>query len=352
MAGAIKLDTCAGRCCGVVAGMIRRLLLSLLVCAVPAWACSVPVFRYALEHWKPDAFEAVVTSREPLGAEALRALEKSGANLAVRTVVDATALDPRVSIRFPRTQAELWSGALAGVEQVLDSPARREIVKRIGEGQSAVWVLLESGDPARDDATAKAIEERLDYLASTLALPKLEAQDIAKGLVSIAQEDLRLEFSTLRVSRDDAAERVFIAMLLGLERGLAESREPMVFPVFGRGRALYALVGEGIKRETIDRAATFLIGKCSCEVKEQNPGADLLLVADWDAAVKAKAAPLPDLPTLAELAQTAPETVTISGETTPKPAERSTFSAPDAVVIGVALLLLALGSYGVRFWRK
>ena len=55
-------------------------------------------------------------------------------------------------------------------------------------------------------------------------------------------------------------------------------------------------MGDGIKRETIDRAATFLIGKCSCEVKEKNPGADLLLAADWDAAVKVKSAPPPDLP--------------------------------------------------------
>ena len=53
-----------------------------------------------------------------------------------------------------------------------------------------------------------------------------------------------------------------------------------MIPVFGQGRALYALVGDGIKHETIDRAATFLIGKCSCEVREQNPGFDLLLASE------------------------------------------------------------------------
>ncbi len=323
-----------------------RLLLSLLACAVPAWACSVPVFRYALEHWKPDAFEAVVTHRGTLTAEALRSLEESGANLAVRTVVDATAQEPRVSIRFPRTKAELWSGALGEVAPVLDSPARSEIAKRIGEGQSAVWVVLESGDRARDDAAASAIDERLEYLAATLELPRLEAQDIANGLVSVAQEDLRLEFSTLRLSRGDVKEKIFVAMLLGAERGLADSREPMVFPVFGRGRALYALVGDGIRSETIDRAATFLIGKCSCQVKEENPGADLLIAADWEAAVKARSAPLPDLPTLAEIAKSAPVAVTISGDVataTSKAAEP--WWRNVAVILGIFALIFAIKSF-------
>jgi hypothetical protein len=55
----------------------------------------------------------------------------------------------------------------------------------------------------------------------------------------------------------------------------------MVFPVFGRGRALFPLVGAGITPKNIRDAAEFLAGPCSCEVKEQNPGFDLLLKADW-----------------------------------------------------------------------
>lgn len=322
--------------------MPRRFLLSLLVCAASAWACSVPVFRYALEHWDADPFEAVVTSREPLDPEALRTLEESGANLKVRTIVSAEAQEPRVSVRFPHRETELWSGALAEVKQVLESPARAEIAKRLGEGESAVWVLLESGDKTRDDAALATLEERLAYLSTTLQLPKLEAQDIANGLVSVAQEDLRLAFSTLRVRRDDAAERVFVQMLLATERDLAQVREPIAFPVFGRGRALYALVGEGIKRETIDRAATFLIGKCSCEVKEKNPGADLLLAANWDAAVKAKSAPPPDLPTLAEIAKAAPVSVTISGAESVQPSKSGKVTTSDYVAVGIGAALIAV----------
>jgi len=339
-----KLHTYMAAARGVLGVMLRRLLLSLSVCAATAWACSVPVFRYALEHWEADAFEAVVTRGAELSEveqSALKSLEESSANLRVRTVVSADAREPRVSVRFPREGAELWSGSLAEAKEVLHSPAREEIVKRLGEGESAVWVLLESGDRAKDAAAFETIEKRLEYLAGTLELPKLEAQDIANGLVSVAQEDLRLAFSTLRVRRDDAAERLFVRMLLATERDLAPVREPIVFPVFGRGRALYALVGDGIKRETIDRAATFLIGKCSCEVKEKNPGADLLLAADWDAAVKVKSAPPPDLPTLAEIAKAAPVAVTITGDVQPRASKPGGLTKTDYAAAAAGVLLIA-----------
>ena len=56
----------------------------------------------------------------------------------------------------------------------------------------------------------------------------------------------------------------------------------MAFPVIGRGRVLYALVGKGIFRDTIAMASRFVVGPCSCQVKDQNPGFDLLLAVDWD----------------------------------------------------------------------
>jgi hypothetical protein len=72
-----------------------------------------------------------------------------------------------------------------------------------------------------------------------------------------------------------------VRQLLGSEPDLAGLSEPMAFPVFGRGRVLYALVGAGITAENVRKAAEFLGGDCSCTVKRDNPGTDLLLIADW-----------------------------------------------------------------------
>lgn len=342
-----------------------------LIAVRPAWSCSVPVFRYALEHWAADPFQVTVFHRGVLTEEqkawvaALQSEAADGKANAVLRIINldqATAAPPDVLalwqrqhtqtlpwliVRFPSSSgisANAFSGPLRqeSVTNLLDSPARREIRERLTDGQSAVWAFLDSGDKAKDDAVAALVEARLNYLTGVLALPKLDEQDIANGLVSIAEDELRLEFSLLRVSRHDPAEHAFVQMLVHTEPDLASVTEPMVFPVFGRGRALYALVGAGIRHETVDQAATFLIGKCSCQVKEQNPGVDLLLAANWEQVVKASPLLDRDLPTLAEISRAAPVMVTIeasqAAQTSPEPQSLWLWLIVGAIVGAAAII--------------
>lgn len=358
------------------------LLLGAIFAACAGRACSVPVFRYALEHWPADPYQAFIFHRGPLTAEQealAHDLSTDGlagqlhANLWPKTVnlgADpppellelaraAGAGDvPWLVVRTPRsakTGATILSGPLTAeaVHQLLESPARKEIVERLSLGQTAVWLLLESGDREKDTAAAQLLDARLADLTSRLTLPKLDPSDIVNGLVSVGQEDLRLEFSTLRIARDDAAEQPFIRTLLGTEADLKDAHEPIAIPVFGRGRALYAFVGAGIKHETIDQAASFLISKCSCQVKELNPGADLLLAADWDGLLKSHASAMPDLPTLAELSKSAPVTVTMTAAETKLPRETNGASTPARyrklyLVSGAVVALLVAGMLLLR----
>ena len=340
----------------------------------------MPVFRYALEKWAADDYQAIVFHRGPLTAAQqalMQPLEGEGlpgqlpANVSLQTVDLAQNPDPALLaewqklgsdtlpaliLKYPqksRLSDQLFAGPLtaAAVQQVLDSPARREIIRRIAQGQSVVWVLLETGDATRDEAAAKLAAQRLDYLTTVLKLPTIEAQDIASGLVSVPKDGLKLAFSVLRMNRKDAAESVFARMLLHSEPDLRDLQEPMLFPVFGRGRALYALAGKGINHETLDEAATFLTGKCSCEVKELNPGVDLLLTADWDGLIKAqsdgdRAAMLQQQATAAAAAA-APETVTITGGPAPASAPTQLPLVPAAAGALAALLLA-----GFFWWRR
>lgn len=61
------------------------------------------------------------------------------------------------------SEKPIWSAPMseANVRVMLDSPVRRELMKRLLAGQSAVWLLIESGNAAKDDAAAKVIEEGL-----------------------------------------------------------------------------------------------------------------------------------------------------------------------------------------------
>jgi len=200
------------------------------------------------------------------------------------------AAAPWMVLRYPMVGASAptaWAGPVSpeAIAGLFDSPTRREIAGRIISGQSAVWVLLESGDVAADEEAAELLKTELARLQVEIALP----DPIEGNEYDAADEwpdDLRIEFSMLRLRRDDPAERVLVAMLLRSEPGLAELTEPMALPVFARGRVLYALVGGGIEPRNIAEASEYVTGACSCEAKRDNPGTDLLTAADWDAAVK------------------------------------------------------------------
>ena len=355
---------------------MRRILIGLLALAVThgaARACSVPVFRYALEHWEADPYRLLLFHRgaltkaqqKLLAADPLANLrvtpvnldeEKDPALLQLARESGDGAL-PRLALQFPRAsgiEKPITGDFLqpAGLASIVDSPARTEIARRLSEGETAVWLFLESGDKARDDAAADLVAKRLEYLSGVMNLPELDQQDIVKGLVSIAEEDLRLAFSVLRVSRQDAAEAALVQMLLGTEPDLRELAHPMVFPVFGRGRVLYALVGAGIRHEMIDEAAQFLIGKCSCQVKEQNPGVDLLMRADWPRIIQATSEAAPALPTLAQIAPVEPVTVTTSAPPQDQAGARSSRHPLWllAILYGVSPLFSAVAI--LLLWRR
>jgi len=296
--------------------MNRINIVCLAICAVflmlpgePVSACDVPVFRYAMERWHVDAYEIVVFHEGPLNTEDTSTVSwllqhsyehNPSANFLV-TVVDLSAemddsmhalwesLDspglPLLVVRQPESgmyRGSVWSGSLSmdATRKIVDSPARQEIAKRLAGGEAAVFVLVTGGNPSHDNEAAKFVREQLSTAEDELTLSPqfLKRTDLEKLGASPTPG-----FSLIRLSRDDPAEEVFVDMLMYSEPGLFEYQEdPLVFPVFGRGRALYALAGRGITRDNIYAACEVTIGPCSCTVKDGNPGVDMLIVADWN----------------------------------------------------------------------
>lgn len=246
----------------------------------PALPCSVPVFRYALDRWAPDRFRLEVPATT---ASPQRLLDSLGAganpNLdVVRDAAGADAADARLF--FPHIDdTPLWSGKVdeATLKSLVSSPARTEIAKRITGGDTAVWVVV-GNDSAE---TVAALQKRLSYLEKAIALPKIDPNDPTSKLGP--GPALAVKFSVIAIRRDDAAEVQFLPGLLGPKRDRLPLDEPILIPVFGRGRALGAWPSSKMDEAQISEAMEFLCGACSCEVKAMNPGWDLLMDADWEA---------------------------------------------------------------------
>jgi hypothetical protein len=330
-----KSATIAGNMTGLALALAGAAMLFSL--SAPVGACDVPVFRYALERWPAEPFNVLVFHRGELTGEqkavtdwlAARADDANRPCNVTVTLVDvpaAGANDPNMAMSdsvaavwegqkdkpLPRMVAcfpsppdmplVAWSGDLSAgaARSLVDSPARRKVVEAIGKGDSAVWVLVDCGDKAKDAAALTLLDKQLARLAKEIALPAAEDPDSADVAAADGGPPVWIGFSVVRVSRDDTAEAAFVEMLMSTEADLAKDAagEPTVFAIFGQGRTMPALVGKGINKDNLEEYATFLCGPCSCEAKSQNPGLDLLFAADWYAPLRGMpqvTAPLPDV---------------------------------------------------------
>ena len=295
----------------------------------PASACSIPVFRYALENWQPDPYVAYVLHSGELTAEqqelieTLRSQDREGdtsANLIVDTInldaepgefatqlrkENASLTLPSIVVQTPEKRTApvtVFAGDFSpiNVARLISSPMRTDIKDRLLNGDSVVWVYLECGIQEKDDEAFSMLTQELSRLQDELKLPEIQEEDLAD--LATSPESLSIRFSAVRLSRDDAQETALRDMLLHVEPDLLDDdyiSQPMAFPIFGRGRALYALVGDGVAPDLISEACQFLTGACQCTVKAENPGVDILMQVDWDLFIQPTEAIDDSLPPLA-----------------------------------------------------
>ncbi len=274
-------------------------------------SCPIPVYRYALEFWDADPYSIEVfykNSLAPHEEELVKFLREAStdsertANLELRNINTEGNIDdltrsyinnisppefPWVVLRYPRLSGinkVIWSGPLnlENVSLLINSPARESIATKLVQDVTAVWVMLESGNRNKDRDAFDLLNNELRRLEQTLVLPDLELwwnssrDDPEANMPTI-------NFDIVRVSRDDPKEHYLVKMLLNSEDDLRKfESEPIVFPVYGRGIALWAIVGRGINEWNIREAAEFLVGPCSCQAKLLNPGIDMLMSMNWD----------------------------------------------------------------------
>lgn len=257
-------------------------------------ACENPVYQYAIQRWKATPYELLLfeppqggrSSEFDLLKEQLlvRSAERAGeTNFHIVTSAEVTdalwqklgePTRPSMAIALPLDrpieQCVFWQGALteSNVRLLLDSPSRQAIREELLDGVAVVWLLIHSGDSAKDKAALATIRESIEEF-------KVDYEQTEKSTAP--------PIAIQSIDRDDPAEAIFISILSHVETGLdTEADKPIAIPIYGRGRALYALVGDGINTENVVEACKFITGPCACDAKNDNPGVDLLIACRWD----------------------------------------------------------------------
>jgi hypothetical protein len=271
-----------------------------------ASACTVPVFRYALERWESDRLLVVVfhagalTPAQDLAVSELAqrsSLVGGPLNIDVLRYDVAAPPDAKLSDLQPpadnhplpwirihgaskgRQTAIRWQGPLAeAIEQpgLFDSPARGQIVQRMLKGDSAVWLLVAPAEQLK--GLSEQLQAKLEAATPTLTLP----QGIGlPGSELYSQIPLEIRFSVLPVSHTDVKEQTFLTMV-GSAAEEWRTDAAYVIPVFGRCRALEVFPYGDANEALIEDVGNFLCAACSCRVKQANPGFDLLATVNWN----------------------------------------------------------------------
>lgn len=307
--------------------------------------CTIPVFRFALDRWEADRFKLVLPAEvaaKPEMVDLMRPLRAGGkANLDI--VTDRSGQTKAATLSFPRDEAQAaWSGELssASLAELLDSPGRKQLLKHILEGDSVTWVLVDGATPA-DEEAAQRISKRLAFLEQAAALPIQDPNDPDSQLGP--GPELRLKFQVLRLRQDVAVEKPLISMLAG-PKGRVDAKRPFAAAVFGRGRVLGAWQLDELDDAGLEDACMFLIGRCSCRLKNENPGWDLLMNVDWpkmlEETQQARKNPIKAAEAVSQVASSnemmVPETAKVSVE--PLPAVSGIQGTPWMLWSGLGLL--------------
>jgi len=294
--------------------LLRTVVLLASWCSVAgfagsAGACDTPVYRYAMYRWHPAPYELYCFHDTQPDAEAqavAAAVEQhvaagaAPANLAFLPVDVAPdgqfrdgppdikeAWDKRSTKQTPwylissPAGVHLFEGSVSAhdIATLIDSPGRQAVGQLLAEGRAGVYVLVTTDDQAKSEAAEQVIRGAIDDVAAG----KVQLYSTVLGSDDDAAPAPDINFGLVTVARDDAGEKWFLDCLLALEPDLRSATEPIAFLVYGRGRALFSSLGKGIHRDNLVPDMEFITGACSCMVKEQNPGVDLLMKFDWDA---------------------------------------------------------------------
>lgn len=299
--------------------MRRALITASLLLAFTSHllACAVPVFRYALERWESDPFQLVVFNNGALPEamdKRLRDLEPvMTENAGARANFRVTRVDtskpipplwqelwaaekdqstPRAVLCTPewrKGDAAMWSGLLTdeSLNQLTDSPKRREILGHLLKGTAVIWLVVETKDQPKNAALAAMLKTESERLANEIIIPEGIGRD---GVDVRSPLPIEVSFATVVVKANDPAE----AMLLRLLTNGEKVKEPTLYPMFGRARVLAAMPASTVNAGLLGETGRFICGACSCQVKAQNPGFDLLVKADWESIFGENAAPPPE----------------------------------------------------------
>ncbi len=353
----------------------------LILAATLATACQVPVFRYALERWESDDYQLFLVTPKPLTptqtqqvTEFQKKLNHTNLKLDILDTsrltdaqlwklpdIDTSATTAQLALYYPKSSKNK-SPILTvpftpeNLATIIESPARRDIVKHIINGSSCVWILIHQGKADDAQKIQSQLNTHLRQAEKAITIPdgiigtaerhkitgNTDLEDVLRSAIP-----LKISFTSLLIDRSDPAESPFIATLLANSPpAIRQGKETLIIPVFGRGRQLPPMPASRLGYQPILNGCKYLCGACSCQVKEQNPGFDLLIRENWPSHLITGLAvvdkQLPPLGGVGDITQTQQKSPIPEKSTPPPNQPKTSITRTIPIIIGTSIALLIL----------
>jgi hypothetical protein len=242
--------------------MKQKSIKFLILAAFLSLACTTKVSEWVLLNGIPTDYALIYFHKDQISEADKQQNAKieegiKGANIQFRSMVKNDITSPFYGLYYKKRLFSKYEDP-GRVADLATSPLREKISKELMEGKLCVMLYLKTGDPEKDNSRIQITKQAL------------ESSPFGKIITFI------------ELNRNDKNENHFISMLLNVESDLNSINEPMLFGIFGRFRALEPLVYKGITEENIKLMINFLTADCSCLIKDNLPGTDILCTNNWE----------------------------------------------------------------------
>ncbi|PCJ59199.1 MAG: hypothetical protein COA79_10890 [Planctomycetota bacterium] len=293
----------------------RHLILSFifLFFTFELFACKTPVYKYALKKWGRDVYDIVkiYDSKKSNGRlnpkmeKAVLDMVKISSNGTSLTNVRLWPVDingdikkrfgdevykyyknqleyqkPPFYIIFNPKRKPIYCGEFSekDIPNLMLSPAREKLINALAT-QKVVFMLIASSNAEKNEAAKKILDESIkEGIKEELIVRKRRVKDLNDE----EKKFKPLEIIYVTIDPNDDKEEWFKRQLIGISDEIKDDDEPKVFGVVGKGYVFEkCLTKETLTNKDIIDHIIFLTGPCSCTVKKDNKGMDIITGWDW-----------------------------------------------------------------------
>jgi hypothetical protein len=233
-----------------------------ILAGIISLACTTRVSEWVLLNALPEQYSLIYFYKDP-PAETVKkqnlAVEGSlrAANIQFKMVSRQDIKTPYYGLYYEDRLFSKYNNP-GEFRNLITSPLREKVAAELMGGKLCAMVFLKTDNREKDDEGLKILKNAL----SVSPFGKI--------------------ISVFELSRNSKEETDFASLLLNVEDDLKGIQEPMLFGVFGRFKALEPLLGKGITEENIGLMIDFLTAECSCLIKDDLPGTDILFTDKWE----------------------------------------------------------------------